>query len=108
MIRLNDDPPAWALADQALQAARPGDDALTAADARRAVAAVLRRTGRGAIARDLLTRAARDIEPSGQASAAQLSIYGTLLEVAASAAAVDGRRSDASNYIRGTVGVPPR
>jgi transcriptional regulator with XRE-family HTH domain len=99
MVKLNDDPLAWALADRALQAAQAGDDPLTAADARRAVATVLRRTGRGTIARDLLARAARDIEPSGQASPGQLSMYGTLLDVAAYTAAVDGRRSEASDYI---------
>ena len=47
-VKLNDDPVAWTLADRALQAAQAGDDSLTTADARRAVATVLRRTGRPA------------------------------------------------------------
>jgi hypothetical protein len=99
VIKLNDDPFAWTLADRALQAAQAGDDPLTIADGRRAVATVLRRTGRAAQARELLIRAARDIEPGGRASGDQLSIYGTLLEVAAYTAAVDGRRPAASDLI---------
>jgi transcriptional regulator with XRE-family HTH domain len=81
VIKLNDDPIAWTLADRALQAAQAGNDPLTVADGRRAVATVLRRTGRCVKARELLMRAARDIEPSGVAGPDQLSMYGTLLEV---------------------------
>jgi transcriptional regulator with XRE-family HTH domain len=99
VIKLNDDPFAWTLADRALQAAQAGNDPLTIADGRRAVATVLRRTGRPVQARELLIRAARDIEPGGGASADQLSMYGTLLEVAAYTAAVDGNRSAASEFI---------
>ncbi len=99
MIKLNDDPLAWALADRALQAAQAGDDPLTLADSRRAVATVLRRTGRRASARELLARAARDIEPGKHPSSEQLSVYGTLLEVAAYTAAVDGNRNAASDCI---------
>jgi transcriptional regulator with XRE-family HTH domain len=99
MIKLNDDPLAWTVADRALQAAQAGDDPLTLADARRAVATVMRRTGRRARAHDLLTHAARDIEPHGHASPAQLSVYGTLLEVAAYTAAVDGHRASATELI---------
>jgi transcriptional regulator with XRE-family HTH domain len=99
MVKLNDDPLAWTVADRALQAAQAGDDPLTLADSRRAVATVLRRTGRRATARELLALAARDIEPGGHASPDQLSMYGTLLEVAAYTAAVDGSRSSASELI---------
>jgi len=99
VIKLNDDPFAWTLADRALQAAQAGNDPLTIADGRRAVATVLRRTGRPVQARELLIRAARDIEPGGGASADQLSMYGTLLEVAAYTAAVDGNRPAASELI---------
>jgi hypothetical protein len=99
MVKLNDDPLALTLADRALQAAETGDDPLTTADARRAVATVLRRTGRRAKARQLLISAARDIEPAGHTSPDQLSIYGTLLEVAAYTAAVDGDRLGASEFI---------
>ena len=99
VIKLNDDPFAWTLADRALQAAQAGDDPLTIADGRRAVATVLRRTGRPAKARELLMRAVRDIEPQGCASPDQLSMYGTLLEVAAYTAAVDGNRPAASELI---------
>jgi hypothetical protein len=95
-VKLNDDPLGWTLADRALQA---GDDPLTIADGRRAVAIVLRRTGRPAMARELLTRAIHDIEPQGCASPDRLSVYGTLLEVAAYTAALDGNRPAASELI---------
>jgi transcriptional regulator with XRE-family HTH domain len=98
-VKLNDDAFGWALADRALQAARAGYDLLTVADARRAVATVLRRTGRPAQARELLISAARDIEPGDGASPDQLSMYGTLLEVAAYTAAVDGDRQEAAGFI---------
>lgn len=99
MVKLNDDPLALALADRALQSAEAGDDPLTLADARRAVATVLRRTGRQGKARDMLLSAAHDIEPTGRTSPEQLSMYGTLLQVAAYTAAVDGNRAAASEYI---------
>jgi len=99
VVKVNDEPLAWTLADRALQAAQAGNDALTIADGRRAVATVLRRTGRSANARELLLSAVRDIEPRGSASPDQLSMYGTLLEVAAYTAAVDGNRSAASELI---------
>jgi hypothetical protein len=99
VIKLNDDPFAWTLADRALQAAEAGDDPLTIADGRRAVATVLRRTGRPVQARELLISAAHDIEPRSVSSPDQLSMYGTLLEVAAYTAAVDGNRHAASELI---------
>ena len=99
MVKLNDDPLALTLADRALQAAQAGDDPLTTADARRAVATVLRRTGRRAKARELLLSAADDIQPVGRVDSEQLSMYGTLLEVAAYTAAVDGNRLAASEFI---------
>ena len=99
MVKLNDDPLAWTTADRALQAAEAGDDPLTLAEARRAVATVLRRTGRPAQARDLLLSAASAIEPGHRPTPGQLSMYGTLLEVAAYTAAVDGNRHAAAEYI---------
>jgi transcriptional regulator with XRE-family HTH domain len=99
MVKLNDDPLAWTTADRALQAAQAGEDPLTLADARRAVATVLRRTGRPAQAHDLLLSAASAIEPGHRPTPGQLSIYGTLLEVAAYTAAVDGNRHAAAEYI---------
>jgi hypothetical protein len=45
MVKLNDDLHSLTLADRALQAAAAGEEPLTAADAQRAVATVLRRTG---------------------------------------------------------------
>jgi hypothetical protein len=99
MVKVNDDPLALTLADRALQSAQAGEDPLTTADARRAVATVLRRTGRRAAAHDLLLSAAAAIEPSSHATPEQISVYGTLLEVAAYTAAVDGNRSTAHDLI---------
>jgi transcriptional regulator with XRE-family HTH domain len=99
MIKLNDDPLALTLADRALQAAQAGDDPLTTADARRAVATVLRRIGRRAKAREMLLSAAYEIQPAGRVSPEQLSMYGTLLATAAYTAAVDGNRLAASELI---------
>ena len=99
MVKLNDDPLAWTTADRALQAAEAGDDPLTLAHARRAVATVLRRTGRPAQARNLLLSAAGAIEPGHRPTPDQLSMYGTLLEVAAYTAAVDGNRHAAAEYL---------
>src|SRR6266568_3977589 len=74
-------------------------DPLTLAEARRAVATVLRRTGRPEQARDLLLSAASAIEPGHRPTPGQLSMYRTLLEVAAYTAAVDGTRHAAAEYI---------
>jgi hypothetical protein len=108
MVKLNDDPLALSLADRALQAAQAGNDPLTKADARRAVGTVLRRTGRRVKARELLLSAITEIEPTGRVSPEQLSMYGTLLEVAAYTAAVDGNRVAASDLIGEAQGAAER
>jgi transcriptional regulator with XRE-family HTH domain len=99
MIKLNDDQLAWATADRAVRAAEAAGDPLVLADARRAVATVLRRTGRPGTARELLLVAAKQIEPGGHATGEELSMFGTLLQVAAYTAAVDGNRHAAREYI---------
>jgi len=99
MVKLNDDPLALALADRALQSAQTGNDPLTTADAQRAVATVLRRTGRRAKAHDLLLSAAISIEPGRRTTPEQLSVFGTLLEAAAYTAAVDGNRAAAHDLV---------
>jgi transcriptional regulator with XRE-family HTH domain len=108
MVKLNDDPLAWTTADRALLAAQAGEDPLTLADARRAVAIVLRRTGRPAKARDLLAIATRAIEPGSHPEPAQLAAYGNLLQVAAYTAAVDGSRRNASELITEAAAVADR
>jgi transcriptional regulator with XRE-family HTH domain len=108
MVKLNDDPLAWATADRALLAAEAGEDPLTLADARRAVATVLRRTGRPAKARDMLATATRAIEPGAKPKPAQLAAYGNLLQVAAYTAAVDGNRRNASEFITEAAAVATR
>lgn len=99
MVKLNDDQLAWATADRAAQAAEASGDPLILADARRSVATVMRRTGRPDRARALLIGAADDITPGHRAAPEQLSMYGTLLQVAAYTAAVDGDRAEAGELI---------
>lgn len=99
MVKANDDQLAWATADRAAQAAAASGDALILADARRSVATVMRRTGRPGPARALLVEAADDIASAGNASPEQMSMYGTLLQVAAYTAAVDGDRAEAQGLI---------
>jgi hypothetical protein len=99
MVKLNDDQLAWATADRAAQAAEASGDPLILADARRSVATVMRRTGRPDRARALLINAADDITPGHHAAPEQLSMYGTLLQVAAYTAAVDGDRTEAGELI---------
>lgn len=98
-VKLNDDPLAWMTADRALQAAQAGNDPLTLADARRAVATAMRRTGHPDRACDLLIRACHDIGASGRADPDELAMYGTLLNVAAYTAATAGNRRAAMEYI---------
>ena len=97
-VKINDDPLAWMTADRALQAAQAGNDPLTLADARRAVATAMRRTGHPDRACSLLVRACRDIDV-GRHGADELAMYGTLLNVAAYTAATAGNRRAAAEYI---------
>jgi transcriptional regulator with XRE-family HTH domain len=98
-VKLNDDPLAWMTAGRALQAAQTGNDPLTLADARRAVATAMRRAGHPGRACDLLIRACQDIEPGGRPDPDELAMYGTLLNVAAYTAATAGNRRAAADYI---------
>ncbi|RJL23198.1 hypothetical protein D5H75_32995 [Bailinhaonella thermotolerans] len=98
-VKRNDDQLAWSTADRAFQAAEQSGDPLTIADARRALATVLRRRGRREAARDLLVRAAGEIEPGPHASREQLQMYAMLMQVAAFTAAVDQNRSDANSFL---------
>jgi hypothetical protein len=98
-VKLNDDPLAWMTADRTLQAAQAGNDPLTLADARRAVATAMRRTGHPDRACDLLIRACHDIDPGGRPDPDELAMYGTLLNVAAYTAATAGNRRAAAEYI---------
>ena len=97
-VKINDDPLAWMTADRALQAAQAGNDPLTLADARRAVATAMRRAGYPGRACDLLIRACCDIDV-GRHGADELAMYGTLLNVAAYTAATAGNRRAAAEYI---------
>lgn len=95
-VKLNDDPLSWTAADRALETAQSGGDALTLADARRAVATAMRRSGHADRACDLLLRACRDIDPK---TPDELAMYGSLLNVAAYTAATGGNRGAAEDYI---------
>jgi tetratricopeptide (TPR) repeat protein len=97
-VKINDDPLAWMTADRALQAAPAGNDPLTLADARRAVATTMRRAGHPARACDLLIRACHDLGPADGSAPDTLAMYGTLLNVAAYTAATAGDRSAARDY----------
>lgn len=99
MVKLGDDELAFATADRAAQAAAASGDPLTLADARRGIATVMRRTGHPDRARALLIIAADDIDPGRGATPEQLSMYGTLLQVAAYTSAVDGDRDQAHELI---------
>lgn len=98
-VKINNDPLAWITAGRALQAAPAGNDPLTLADARRAVAIAMRRTGHPGSACDLLIRACHDIGPADDSDADTLAMSGTLLNVAAYTAATAGDRSAARDYI---------
>lgn len=95
-VKLNDDPLSWTAADRALETAQSGGDPLTLADARRAVATAMRRSGHADRACDLLLRACRDIDLH---SPDELAMYGSLLNVAAYTAATGGNRAAAGEYI---------
>ncbi|MCP2339148.1 helix-turn-helix domain-containing protein [Actinomadura rupiterrae] len=99
LLKHNDDRLAGVTADRAVQAAAAGGDPLTLADARRAVAVVMRRTGQRAQAQRLLLAAAHELQPTGDPSDEHLSMYGNLLQIAAYTAAVDGDRHSARDYI---------
>ena len=96
-VKINDDPLAWMTADRALQAAPAGNDPLTLADARRAVATSMRRAGHPARACDLLVRACHDLGPA-DGDPDTLAMYGTMLNVAAYTAATAGDRGAARDY----------
>jgi transcriptional regulator with XRE-family HTH domain len=99
MIKLNDDQLAWTTADRAAQTAAASGDMLTLADAKRSLATVMRRTGRSDQALSFLINTADAISPGRNATAEHLSMYGTLLQVAAYTAAVDGNRGQAADLI---------
>jgi hypothetical protein len=96
-VKLNDDPLSWMTADRALEAAQSGDDPLTLADARRAVATAMRRSGHADRACDLLLRACSDIDPE---SPDELAMYGSMLNVAAYTAVTGGRLRSTSGRPR--------
>jgi hypothetical protein len=98
-VKINDDPLAWMTAGRALHAAQAGNDPLTLADARRAVATAMRRASHSGRACDLLILACHDIEPAGRPGPDQLAMYGSLLNVAAYTAATAGNRRAAGEYI---------
>src|SRR5262249_62096940 len=74
----------------------------------RCAAPVPRRTGQATPAHSLLISAADEIRPTRDAAPAQLSMYGTLLAVAAYTAAVDGNRADAHELITEAAATPAR
>lgn len=99
LVKLNRDDLAWLAADRAARCARDGKDPLALADSRRALATALRRVGHATQAQNLLITTADAIAPDASLSPDHLAAYGSLLQVAAYTAAVDGDRDTARDLI---------
>lgn len=108
LIKVNQDDLAWLTADRAVRFAQDGSDPLALADGRRVLATALRRTGRPAQAQTMLLAAAAAIAPNAPAVPGHLAAYGTLLQVAAYTAAVDGDRDGARDLIAEAAAVATR
>ncbi|WP_063043743.1 helix-turn-helix domain-containing protein [Nocardia pseudovaccinii] len=94
-VKFGRDQLAWTTADRAVQVAHSSDDILTRADARRAWAIVLRRTGHAATAHQLIVDTAATLQPDLRHGRQYIAVYGALLSTAAYTAAVDGDRDTA-------------
>jgi transcriptional regulator with XRE-family HTH domain len=98
-VKRNDDALAWVLADRALSAAQVTGRGAPVAHASRSVAIAMRRAGHHADAIALLSRTARQLQPSSQPTDADLATYGALLCTAAYASAQAGSRADAETFL---------
>ncbi|MGV9677086.1 helix-turn-helix domain-containing protein [Nocardia sp. NPDC003482] len=98
-VKFGRDQLAWTTADRAVQVAHGSDDILIQADARRAWAIVLRRTGHAATAHQLVVDTAASLQPELRQGLRHLAMYGSLLSTAAYTAAVDGDRDAARTLL---------
>jgi transcriptional regulator with XRE-family HTH domain len=107
-VKRNDDALAWVLADRALSAAQATGRGAPVAHASRSVAIAMRRAGHHADAIALLSRSARNLQPSSHPTDADLATYGALLCTAAYAGAQAGSRGDAETYLSEATAVAGR
>lgn len=99
LIKLHENSMAWSTADRARSAAFAASDRTAAAEAQRVTAIVMRRTGHGPAALDLVVKTATDLLASGLDTDAGERAYGRLLSTAAYTAAIDGDRHHATEWI---------
>jgi hypothetical protein len=85
---------------RAVDLAGSGDDALLAAAVKGSLSWQLMVSGRFVEAERVAVRTAESIEPSGNVAVQDLSAYGSLLVTAATAAARDGRRAAAGDFLQ--------
>lgn len=95
-------------ARESLRLAADGDDPLRDAAARDKLGRVLIRQGRFADAERVVVAAAENFQPRGNASTAQLSVYGGLLLRGATAAAREGRGAAATELLTEATAVAGR
>lgn len=99
LVHLGQPDPAFLAIRQALQAADGGSDELLGASLRCAVAWQLLVQGRYEEARGVAVRAAEGVEPTNEVELPHLSVYGSLLLTAATAAGRDQRAQEAQGLI---------
>lgn len=99
MVKLGVDHAAWATADRARQFAEASNDELSIASADRALSVLLRRSGRVERAETLIHNTVATAQRRSHLGPQELSMYGSLLAVAAYTAAVDGDRDTAGTLI---------
>ncbi|MFB8005217.1 helix-turn-helix domain-containing protein [Nocardia sp. NPDC056000] len=99
MIKFGRDQLAWTTADRAVHTAQSSDDICTVADAQRAWAIVLRRTGHTSVAQHLVVDTAATLQRELGSGPAYLVTYASLLSTAAYTAASDGDRDTAFSLL---------
>jgi hypothetical protein len=108
LLRLGAADLAHTAARESLRLAAGGEDPLRDAAMRSTLTYVLIRQGRFLDAEQVAAAAAEEIQPAGNASTAQLSVYGGLLLRGATAAARDGRAGAATELLTEATAVAER
>lgn len=108
LVHLGQQDAAWLAIRQALVAARSGQDQLLEAVLRGSVSWQLLVQGRFDEAARVALKSAATIEPTGGATPEHLSVYGSMLVSAATAAGRDGRAAEASDLLGEAGGVAAR
>jgi hypothetical protein len=100
LVKLHENPMAWATADRAITASRSGRDPLTAAEAARVAAVVMRRTAHPDAAGRAVTEAARQLRADTNLdSTAAAGMYVRMLATASYTAALRDDRSEADTLL---------